>query len=177
MADLKLRRLGPGDEWAFRAGLEDWAGEELSWYSFAWKEGMNYLEMLEILDKEHRGIDLPEGRVPATMLYAFVGGEIVGRLSVRHRLNAHLQERGGHMGYAVAPRFRRRGYATQIMEQGVRFCRDELKLDRVLVTCADENLPSWKIIEGQGGVLENRIWDAAEELWVRRYWISLSPAC
>jgi predicted acetyltransferase len=91
---LVLRELGVGDEAAFTAGMADWNGESPSWYSFAWQPGMAFSEMLGMLRKESAGIDLVADRVPHSMLYGFVNGEIIGRVSIRHRLNARLEKRG-----------------------------------------------------------------------------------
>ncbi len=170
---ISLRELTLQDEAAFRRGFTQWVGESPHWYSFSWKEGMTYPEMLEILRKEAAGIDLAPGRVPHTMLYAFVDEEIVGRLSVRHTLNDYLRQRGGHIGYAVAKRFRQKGYATEIVRQGLEFCKG-LGLDSIMVTCADSNTPSWKIIEKFGGRLQDRVFDEEHKEDIRRYWIMLN---
>jgi len=155
------------------AGIRDWDGEDFDWYSFVWKPGMSYAEMLRILDAEVAGRGLPEGRVPATMLYAFVNGEIVGRVSVRHLLNDKLRQRGGHIGYAVSPRHRRRGFATQMLTKALVFSRG-LSLKSVMITCADTNVPSIRLIESQGGVLKDKVWDGEEDELLRRYWIDLA---
>lgn len=169
---LQLRELNAQDEAAFLHGLTSWQGEDPVWYSFCWQEGMKFSEMLEILEKERRGIDLLSGRVPHTMLYAFVGEQIVGRLSVRHHLNENLSKRGGHIGYAVAPAFRKKGYATQIVQQGLEYCRS-LGLTELLVTCSDENTPSIKLIEKFGGVLIEKSWDEQQKEFLRKYNIKL----
>lgn len=109
--------------------------------------------------------------VPETMLGAFVGPELVGRLSVRHELNEVLAHVGGHLGYVVLPEHRRRGYGTAIMSGGLQLT-DELGLDRVLVTCSDDNVPSVRIIESAGGVLEDVVPHPASGGWKRRYWIT-----
>jgi len=74
---LTLRELTLDDEAAFFAGLREWPPEDLAWHTFLWKPGMPYPEMIERLRKDRLGIELSAGRVPHTMLYGFVDGEIV----------------------------------------------------------------------------------------------------
>lgn len=100
-------------------------------------------------------------------------GQIIGRVSVRHTLNEYLRQRGGHIGYAVAPRFRRKGHATDMVANALRYCKTELGLSTVMVTCADANTASWKVIEHYGGVLEEKAWDEADKEMIRKYWIQL----
>lgn len=170
--NLILRPLGPDDEAAFYAGKAAFAGEDLSWYTFSWSHGMTYAELLARAADEVAGRNLAPGRVAASMLYGFVDGAIVGRVSIRHRLNDYLLYRGGHVGYAVAPPYRRRGYAAEMFRQALPVCR-ELGLDKLLVTCGDDNEASRRIIEGQGGVLENKVFDAEDNEMIRRYWVPL----
>lgn len=170
--DIVLRKLTLKDEAAFLEGVKLWDDQSLFWYTFDWKPGITFSEMLEKLEASASGKNLPVGRVPATMLYGFVGDVIVGRLHVRHELNEALTHRGGNIGYAVAPAFRGRRFATEMMSQGLDFCRS-LGLRKVLLTCSEANAPSCKIIENFGGVLENTIVDVEENEKVRRYWIEL----
>ncbi|MBY0554758.1 GNAT family N-acetyltransferase [bacterium] len=184
-SDLKitLRQLHPSDEAVFVSSLELWPGEDLEWYSFILpkKPDIDFLEMLRLIEDEHKGVNLPDGWVPATMLYAFLeeGGvtKIVGRFHIRQRLTPHLLKRGGHVGYAVAPSYRGKGVATLMMEQGLDYIRDHFVGqgidDKILITCADENNGSWKLIEKFGGVLENKIWDEVDDEPIRRYWLKL----
>lgn len=125
--------------------------------------------ILETIRLEAEGKELHDGQVPADYLVAEVDGTLVGRVSIRHQLNEYLIEFGGHIGYAVAPEFRGRGYATEILQQSVARL-SELGVDRVLVTCEAENLRSARVIEKCGGVLEDiRPNDGTD---FRRYWIT-----
>lgn len=169
---LVLRQLEDKDEKAFFEGLKEWEDEDLSWYTFAWKPGMPFSDMMILLQKEFNGIDLAPERVPHSMLYGFLDGKIIGRVSVRHLLNDYLRRRGGHIGYAVARRFRRNGYATEMVRQAIPHCK-ELKIPSLMITCSDNNIPSWKIIEHFNGKLEDRIWDDEDKEMIRRYWITL----
>lgn len=107
-------------------------------------------------------------RVRADYLLAEVDGVVVGRVSIRHGLTDHLRRVGGHVGYAVGPQFRRRGYATEILRQSVERLRAE-GVRWVLVTCDDDNAGSRRTIEACGGVLEDIV-DAGDRR-KRRYWI------
>ncbi|MEK2688464.1 GNAT family N-acetyltransferase [Bdellovibrio sp. GT3] len=169
---VELRQLTMLDEKAFFEGMKEWKVDELSWYTFAWRDGMSFSQMLEILKKEKAGIDIAPDRVPHTMLYGFMDGKIIGRVSVRHELNERLRHRGGHIGYSVAEKFRNKGYATDMARQALDYCKS-LGLQSIMVTCSDSNTPSWKVIERFGGKLEDRVWNDEDNEMIRRYWITL----
>ncbi len=170
--NLVLRQLNQNDESLFFEGLKEWQPNELSWYTFSWKPGMSYQEMLLILQNENQGIGIAPGRVPHSMLYGFLDGKIIGRVSVRHELNEYLRKRGGHLGYSVAKSYRNKGYATEMVRQSLEYCKN-LGLESIMVTCADENIPSWKIIERFNGQLQDKVWDDEDKETIRRYWIEL----
>lgn len=64
---------------------------------------------------------------------------------------------------------RGRGYATEILRQSLVIARAE-GVDRVLVTCSDDNVASAAVIERSGGVLESVI-DGSRHPRPRRHWI------
>lgn len=145
----------------------------LRWYRFVfglgYVDGMQWSHYLRVLADEQRGERLRPGRVPATFLVAEHEGRIVGRLSVRHRLNDFLEREGGHIGYGVVPDCRGRGFATSMLRQALVIARSH-GVDRSLLVCDDENAASVRVIERCGGVLEDTIVDGAGVL-LRRYWI------
>ena len=126
------------------------------------------------VEAQSRGADVPPGRVPATFLLAEVDGAIVGRVSIRHELNDYLERFGGHIGYAVRPAHRRRGYGRAILRQSLDVARS-VGLSRVLLTCDDTNAASVRIIESCGGLLEDVV-AADEGERLRRYWIHCPTA-
>jgi len=107
---MLLRSLGVSDE---KQALQ--AHEELAQDGFDFllglQQGAPWSAYCGRLESQRLGVDLPEGWVPVTFLVAEAEGQIVGRVSIRHALNAHLAEVGGHIGYGVRPGFRRRGLA------------------------------------------------------------------
>ena len=130
---------------------------------------MPWPEYLEILGHESTGTNLKEGRVPSTFLIAEIDGNLVGRTSIRHELNDFLLSVGGHIGYGVRPSYRRQGFATEILRQSLTYIHG-LGVKEVLVTCDDDNFGSIKVIESQGGILENKV--EFEGTLKRRYWFT-----
>ena len=137
-----------------------------------YEEGMSFGRYLEVLAEHERGENLPADHVPSTFLFAFAGPRIVGRVAIRHALNAYLERVGGHIGYVVVPEYRRQGYATAILRQSLQIAREQLGLKRVLVTCDDDNVGSIKTIEKNGGVLESVVTGPDGDKPKRRYWIA-----
>jgi predicted acetyltransferase len=140
-----------------------------------YEEGLPFRRYLEVLAERSRGIGLPSAdHVPSTLLFAFVGDRIVGRTTIRHRLNAFLEREGGHIGYVVVPEFRRRGYATEMLRLALPIAREKSGATRILVTCDDDNVGSIRTIEKNGGVLENTVTTPDVGKRIRRYWIDVA---
>ncbi len=113
-------------------------------------------------------------------------GRYVGQTSIRPELGTpYLITYGGHIGYSIRPSHRRQGYGRRILELALSQCA-RLGLQRALVTCDEDNTPSRRIIESNGGVFESGLvmddivaraeGRAGEEVRKLRYWFELSPA-
>ena len=170
---LQLRPYTPGDEAAALAIHQEMLADDFYFLLF-WEPTMSWTAFLASID-ESRRIGFPSAsppyRVRSDQLAAVVDDEIVGRVSVRFELNEFLRERGGHVGYGVAPAHRNRGYASEILRQALVLLRAE-GVDRVLVTCDDKNVASARVIERNGGVLESiSPPQEGDQKFVRRYWI------
>jgi len=135
-----------------------------------------YLE--DILTKDKTGqILCPDGntyeRVPSSDYWLVLDEAFIGSISLRHRLSEFLLKFGGHIGYGVRPSFRHQGYGTLMLRLCIDEARKILKTDRVLLTCAEGNMGSRKIIEANGGILEDIVSFDWQDDNTMRYWIEL----
>ena len=106
----------------FRRALAEFATEVPKFdFSFQFEEDLSWQDYIDNVEGWKQGIG---NLVPATYLVAVVDGEIVGRVSIRHQLNDFLKLYGGHVGHAVVPSKRKKGYATEILKTSFGFmCR------------------------------------------------------
>ncbi len=146
---------------------------EIPYFLHYYQDGMSFRRYLEVLGEQEQGVNLLSNHVASTFLFAFTGRQIVGRVSIRHRLNDFLLRVGGHIGYVVVPGCRRQGHATEILRQGLRIAHERLRIDRVLVTCDEDNVGSIRTIEKNGGVLEDVVSGPDLQKPKRRYWIDV----
>ena len=72
-------------------------------------------------------------------------------------------------------RFEELETGSYMLAQGLEYARRNLPLKRVLLTCNDDNMASARVIEKNGGILQDKIENVTNERkWItRRYWIEL----
>lgn len=122
-----------------------------------------------VLEFERRLTEDPPGSfVPSTTHWWADGDTYLGRINIRHHLNEHLRDVGGHIGYDVRPSARRRGHATAMLAAALPRAA-ALGIEKALVTCDTTNTASRKVIERNGGILEDRRGDKL------RYWVPTAP--
>ena len=132
-----------------------------------WKRAKDYEDWLKIVEQQEDIENLPAGWVPAIQFLSFdETGLPLGFLALRLSLNEKLFVEGGHIGYSIRPSQRRKGLAKLQLELGIAEARKQ-GLERVLITCDEDNEASRRTILSAGGVYENTI-DRSQ-----RYWIEL----
>lgn len=169
--NLILRPLLATDELSFRRAVDEFKEKEPDWpFAFHFKESTEFAEYVRRLNCWTMGQKLPENFVPNTFLVGVVENRIIGRVSIRHELTDYLSKYGGHAGYGVVPSQRNRGYATQMLRLTLPIAA-KLGIDRLLVTCDEDNVASRRVIEKTGGWLENVLKEPGTTVRKKRYWI------
>ena len=117
---------------------------------------------------------LPEGYVIGTQFIYVRESDLrlVGMISVRHYLNDYLRQYAGHIGYSVRPSERRKGYGKAMLGAALPYCR-KIGLERVLITCEENNEASRRTILANGGTYESTVFDPEDNENLERYWIEL----
>ena len=104
-------------------------------------------EYLQNLVDGEKGKNLKPGYVPGTRYWLLDGNEFVGSFSIRHCLTPNLEQNGGHIAANIAPKYRGK-YSSFV---GIKMCLEKAKklgLDKVLITCDVNNMPSYRAITG-----------------------------
>ncbi len=166
---LILRPFGPDDEVPALASHTEFRRTGFNFLPVYFDESIPWVQWTDLMERYRKGIDLPENRVRSAFFAADVDGEPVGRASIRFGLDDFHAVHGGHIGYGVIVTFRRRGYATAILNEAISIARSE-GVGALLLTCNENNVASAKVVERCGGVLETVVQDE-NGVTLRRYWI------
>jgi len=113
---------------------------------------------------------LPD-RVPETAFWLIIDEQFAGEARIRHHLTDALLQYGGHIGYDIRPSMRKRGFGTLQCRLALHEAY-KIGIKSALITCDDDNIGSIKIIEANGGILENTV-DNGRLSLTRRYWVPI----
>lgn len=145
-------------------------------YINLYKEALEgFDQYIKKLQNNAKGIDVPADWVPSSTFWLTnEEGSILGTIRIRTSLESeYVRSYAGNIGYDISPLHRGKGYGKAILRHGLEKAR-ALGLEKVLITCHVDNQASIKVIEGNGGVLEEEIFNEEHNTMLRRYWILLN---
>lgn len=102
------------------------------------------------------GKDLKDGHMPSKEFWIVDAEGYAGRIILGLAFTPGPDRVGNHVGYAVRPSKRRRGYATEALRCLLYEAR-RLKVYKLMPVCDEDNVASRKVIEKNGGVLLGRL--------------------
>jgi predicted acetyltransferase len=157
---------------SFLSALEEYRKEGIRLDEGIKDPGDDFTSFVQKLKNDSLGIDLKPDRVPETTYWITDENGYAGRISIRHELNERLLKSGGNIGYGIIPSKRSSKYGTKALELALLKAR-ALGLEKVLLTCDSTNIGSRKIIEKNGGILENEVLGKEGKPSKLRFWIDL----
>lgn len=168
---MKLILPDPAYLEEYRKAVQEYEENNINDYGFSNPDEM------DIFDKFLRyrtGKNLKPGRVKQTTYWLIDENQFVGEIGIRPVLNDVLLNYGGNIGYGIRCSKWGKGYGTKMLALALKEAK-KMGLKRVLITCDDINYGSAKVIENNGGVLENIVENNidGEIIHTRRYWIDL----
>lgn len=173
MDDIKLVLPDLKYKSAYKKMMKNWrknSAEVIPWFL---KE--NYSDFPAIVKKfsdYSNNVNVPDEYVPSTTFWALKDKNLIGAVNIRHYLNDKFSAYFGHIGYAVKPEERQKGYGTKILKLALNECK-KLNLKKVLICCQKDNTASAKVILNNNGVLENEILNITADKIIQRYWIEI----
>ena len=102
-----------------------------------------------------KGINLPDGYVPATEYFLWDDDKIVGLFRIRHELNEFLAKGAGHIGYGIRKEYRGKGYATQGLRLTIEKAWEIIKEDEIYMSVNKDNAASLQVQKANGAYIHH----------------------
>lgn len=152
-------------ESAFRRLYSDYlSANAAEWCDNAKPALADFASYVRNLEEESQGIGIDAEWSATSHFWLKVGDHLAGTLRIRHCLTPAVRERAGHLGYDIAPSFRRRQLGHEILRLAL-IETGKFGIADVLAICDETNTASRRILESRGAVIEKR---HGGEIW---YWL------
>lgn len=109
-------------------------------------------------------VGLESWMAPQTTFWLFIEGVPIGYGKVRHYLTDKLKVEGGHVGYAIRPSQRGKGYGKLLLKLLLAEA-NKLDIESVLVTVKNENKPSIQVALANSGVID-KVDEVRHYIWL-----------
>lgn len=167
-----IRLLEPSDEYlkSYIEAYDEYEANHITTYVF--DDARSY-DIFKKYDDYKNERNLKPNRVGADYYWLVDNerGYFIGEISIRHKLTEALLRYGGHIGYGIRYSEWNKGYGTLMLKLALEKAR-EMGIEKVLITCDDDNFASAKVMENNGMVLHDKIVNSVDGHTVvtRRYW-------
>lgn len=128
-------------------------------YEHYTKAETDFEEFIEDEKNASKGINVPEGWVPCSSYWLVdASDEVIGVIRIRHRVDNEFLQIIGHVGYEIKSTCRKQGYGSKLLKLGLVEAK-KIGLQKVLITCEEDNIGSKRIIEKFNGMYKKRLVD------------------
>ena len=170
---VNMRLVYPSKKYlqSYQDAYNEYVKNNVDTYAF---DDINSVDVVKKWYNYRKGINLKPNRVAQTTYWLVDGNNFIGEIGIRHELNDFLLQYGGNIGYGIRYSCWGKGYGTKMLALALKKAKS-IGLDKVLITCNDDNLASAKVIEKNNGKLENIVENTIDgkTILTRRYWIEL----
>lgn len=138
-------------------------------------EGYTFEQVLgKCLNMENKEYARKVGRCPGKtfLLIRKNDDRIVGTINIRWDLNDKMLQFGGHIGYAIRPTERRKGYNKINLYLGMIEAK-KVCLNKVMLDCDINNVGSDRTLKALGGKLERTEIDPSHGILTNIYWFDV----
>lgn len=136
------------------------------------RNGESFNEMIKRLKNRRIGKNIAKRDVPSTVYWIVDNNMVVGTIDLRHMLNKDYYERLGHVAYYIKPDMRNRGYATKVLQLAKKKYFKKF-VNKILITCYEDNEASKKVILNNNGIFEKNVKDEISNKNISRYIITI----
>lgn len=165
--NLRLKKLSADDGHDIYDMLQSMPKDENGLINKA--NGLSYEDFktwLAAKQKESEQTGLVDGwKVPSTTYWLYADDLPVRFGNLRHFLTQALSNAGGHIGYGIAPQYRRKGYGKELLRLLLIEAK-KIGLEKVLITIHSDNIASQKVALANGGVITEKT-EERVYIWIR----------
>ena len=157
--ELILKELGidiAKTSYSLLSKLEPENGFENPVFGMSYEEYVN--QYLPLRKDNSNGVNLPEGHVPDTHFILYNKTTPIGVFKIRHYLNDFLANGAGHIGYAIAKKYRGNGYAKVGLKLAIDALKkmSDFKEDEIYMSCNNDNEASLKVQLANGAYIHHK---------------------
>ena len=138
-----------------QAAWNEFVNEARKFYADATPLGylkdMDYKTWLDNTIRLNIGSPLNDGEIPTSTFFVYDGARLIGYLIIK-RKNLNL-DKVGQVYLNVRPNDRKKGYGDYILKAAIRKCK-EIGIIKIIISCPQESVGGIKLIENNGGVLQ-----------------------
>ena len=117
------------------------------------------------------------GLVPSATYFTIrkSDNKIVGMVNIRYNLNEYLRKIAGHIGYSIRPSERGKGLAKIQLYLALKEAI-KVNLNKVMISCEQNNIASEKTILALGGILERIEYDEPRDRYLKVHMLDVKES-